>query len=68
MKKNTNPILIFRQVSLETNKFVRYHYNIAGGFHTAISPADIEKSSNNYYSNTMITKTREAADTVEYSE
>ena len=66
--KNTNPILIFRELSGDESTSNYYNYSISSGLHSVVSNPNNGNLANSLFSNTMITKTREAADTVEYSE
>ncbi|GAA4090731.1 hypothetical protein [Mucilaginibacter panaciglaebae] len=63
--ENTNPILLFRELSGDESTSNYYSYDISVGMHNSGNDAN---SANLLFSNTMITKTREAADTVEHSE
>lgn len=65
--KNPHPILSFRISSyLSRSPALNYDYSVKTGIHTAVDGNALASKSNEKYA-TMITETREAADTSESS-
>jgi hypothetical protein len=65
--KNTNPILLFRNVVFEYPESKSAIYNYASGLHNR-TPGNDSGDIRPEFTNSMQTKTREAIDTVENSE
>jgi hypothetical protein len=58
--KSNNPILLFRNLDAENEDAMDLTYNLHTGLHgSAVS---------DFFTNSMQTKSREAIDTIEYSE
>jgi hypothetical protein len=62
--KSNNPILFFRNMDAESEEAMSLTYNIHTGLHGSSDPDHQQL----VFTNSMQTKSREAIDTIEYSE